>query len=133
MGTWAIHALGNDDAADFLDALYDSDSLAVIDAAISSVLDKDYIEAPEADQALAAVEVIARLQGRPDTSVPAYEELDAWIAANKRVPPLDLIHRTHLAIDRVLAEGSELSELWQESDELDAWMSSVENLRSRLG
>lgn len=133
MGTWAIDALGNDYAGDLLDTLYDGGGLDALDAAISGTVDHDYLEAPEGQQALAAAEVIARLQGRPDPSVSSDEELEAWVAANRQTVPPDLIHRTHLAIDRVLAEGSELRELWQESDEFEAWVSSVESLRSRLG
>lgn len=132
MGTWAIDALGNDDAADWLYTLYDGAGLKVIDETLSAVAMPDYVEAPQAQEALAAAEVVARLQGRPDATVPLDEELDGWIRRSKLIPPPALVQKAHKAIDRILADQSELLELWQESDEFEAWKASVLNLRSRI-
>ena len=132
MGAWAIDALGNDDAGDWLDTLYDGDGLDVIDETLSAVATLDYIEAPQAAEALAAAEVIARLQGRSDMMALPYEELDGWVKSSKLAPTLALVEKAHQAIDRILADQSELLELWQESDEFEAWKASVLNLRSRI-
>jgi hypothetical protein len=132
MGTWAIDALGNDDAGDWLGTLYDGDGLDVIDETLSAVATLDYVEAPQAAEALAAAEVIAHLQGRPDTTMPPHEELEGWVKSSKLVPTPALVDKAHQAIDRILADQSELLELWQESDEFEAWKASVLNLRSRV-
>jgi hypothetical protein len=36
------------------------------------------------------------------------------------------------AIDRIVGENSELNELWEDTDDYDAWVEDVKNLRDRL-
>lgn len=59
--------LDNDTACDWVDELEESDDLSVVEAALEKVLSAglEYIEAPDAEEALAAVDVIVRLQGKP--------------------------------------------------------------------
>jgi len=132
MGTWAIDALGNDDAADWLSDLYDGDSLKLIEQTLSSVLVEDYLDAGPAKEALAAAEAVAYLQGRPDGAVPIEVEVEAWARSSKLVPTPGIVEKAHEAIDRILADESELRDLWQHSDELETWKASVLNLRSRI-
>lgn len=133
MGTWALHAFGNDDVADWLSSLCESSDLSVIDDTLSRVIaTKDYLEAPDGEEGIAAAEVVARLQGRPDPDTPDEEELAEWISRTKMKPDASLARKAHSAIDRILSEPSELLELWQDSEEYEGWMASVLALKARV-
>jgi len=65
MGTWSHEPFGNDDACDWSYELFDSNDLSSVEAALNSVLNgDDYLEASTASNAVAAVEVIAKLLGK---------------------------------------------------------------------
>jgi hypothetical protein len=134
MGAWGVLAFDNDSANDWAYGLDEADDLAPVEAALSEVesVGSGYLEVDAASAALAACEVLARLQGRPGYANAYTEKVDRWVAAHPlEVPPL-LINRGSSAIDRILAENSELREVWEESD-ADAWLAGVADLRSRLG
>jgi hypothetical protein len=135
MGTWSVDAFGNDDAADWGYELEEAEGLDPIEEAISEVLavGGDYLEAPEAAVALAAIEVLARLCGKPGEKNSYTEAADKWVASTSAKPTTELIDRAQAAIARILAENSELNELWQDSEEYDAWLASVSDLRARVG
>ncbi|MBD1917532.1 MULTISPECIES: DUF4259 domain-containing protein [Cyanophyceae] len=134
MGTWSVDAFGNDDAADWAFELAKSDDLSLVEAAINGALTgSDYLDAADAAIALAAIEVIARLNGNWGDRNAYTEPVDAWIAQVNVQPEPELLARARAAIDRILSEDSEMLELWQDSGDYEAWLGSVENLRSRLG
>lgn len=134
MGTWSVDAFGNDAAADWALELAESDDLSLVEAAIDGALaESDYLDAPDAAIALAAIEVIARLNGNWGDRNAYTEPLDAWVAqANVQLEP-ELLERARAAIDRILGADSEMLELWQDSDNYQAWLESVTDLRSRVG
>lgn len=131
MGAWAMDALGNDDAMDWAYDLESCDDLSLVEAALDGVLDSDddYLDALEASVALAAIEVIARLQGHQGI---ANEGIDTWVKDHPLVPGPALVEKAHRAIDRILDENSELKELWAESDEFEAWTTSIRELAARV-
>jgi hypothetical protein len=56
-----------------------------------------------------------------------------WVEEHKLLQPSpDLVQKAHLVITRILAENSELNELWQESEEYNAWLQSVTELKNRV-
>ena len=133
MGTWAIHSFGNDDAADLLGDLTEANDLGPVREAIARVLDADdYLEAPDAQQGLAACEVIAAGLDHPNAAAQAEEELMAWLTRVKPVMDSVIALQATKAIDRILAPDSELRELWEESDEFADWQADVAGLRARL-
>ena len=134
MGTWSVDAFGNDDAADWAFELAETGDLSLLKAAIDEALaESDYLDAPDAAIALAAIEVIARLNGNWGDRNAYTEPADAWVMqANVQLEPA-LVARARAAIDRILSADSEMVELWQDSDDYEAWLASVENLRSRIG
>lgn len=135
MGTWSVDAFGNDNAADWAYELEEAEDLGPIEEALTSVLSAsgEYVEAPDAAIALAAAEVLARLSGSPGEKNAYTEEIDNWVAGTSVKPTAELIEMAKAAIDRILAENSELNELWKDSDEYDDWRASVSDLRARLG
>jgi hypothetical protein len=134
MGTWAVDAFGNDSAADWAFGLEGTKDLALVEEALDKVVDigDGYLEAPDAMDALAAAEVIARLQGNWGERSAYSEPADAWVEKTKLSPAAPLARKAHEAIDRILGEPSELRELWQESDDCAAWEASVLELKSRV-
>ena len=135
MGAWSVDPFGNDDAADWAYELEEADSLSPIEEAIDAVLSsgEDYLEAPQACVAIAAIEVLARLAGRSGEKTSHTEAVDNWVASVQLKPPVELIDKAQAALARILAENSELAELWQDSDDHDAWQASMDDLQARVG
>jgi Domain of unknown function (DUF4259) len=136
MGTWAADSFGNDDAADWAFELTGCTDLSVIERAIESVLTDDpsdnYIEAPTAAEAIAAIETLARLQGNWGERSSYTAPMDAWVEAVRLAVPPALAAQAVRALDRIVGPSSELHELWAESEELDEWLASVADLRGRV-
>ena len=78
--------------------------------------------------ALAACEVLARLIGNSGYRNAYTEKVDIWVAAHPTKPDPSLLTRARDAIRRVLAEKSELRQLWEVADG-DSWRKTVEDLR----
>lgn len=135
MGAWSVDAFGNDDAADWAHDLEDADDLGPIEEAFASVLEAgdEYLEAPQASVALAAVEALARLMGRTGEKSAYTEAVDNWVAKATAKPTTGLIDKAQVVVSRILADDSELKELWQDSDDYAAWLASVSDLRARVG
>lgn len=134
MGAWGTGVFDNDTACDWADDLAETNNLSAIEAALDKVLASgaEYIEAPDAEEALAAAEVIARLQGNAGFSDAYTETINTWVEENKLNVSAALANKACSALERILLEPSELMELWEESDEFGVWKSVVENLKSRI-
>ena len=133
MGAWGVLAFDNDDANDWAYDLEGADDLALVESAFDTIEQTDdYLEAPDASNALAACEVLARLNGKSGYKNSSTEKVDEWVAAHPQTPSPALLKRADAAIDRILGENSELKELWADSDQNGAWLASVEDLRQRL-
>ena len=133
MGAWGDGSFENDDACDLACDLTECTDLSLLEEALSAAINPDdYVEAPEAGRALAAVEVVLALLGRPTAAIAEEEELMAWVAACNQVPSAGLLALAHLALQRVQAEDCELRELKEESDGLETWMKEVQALHSYL-
>ncbi len=134
MGAWAIDSFGNDDACDWAFELEKVNDLSLVEATLDAVLDSgnEYVEAPEAASAIAAIKVIARLQGNWGKRSSYSENVDNWVEKNKLQPSTALAQKAHLVIDRILAEKSELNELWEESKDYEGWLASIAELKERI-
>ena len=133
MGAWGVLAFDNDNANDWAYDLEGTADLSLVESAFDTVEETDdYLEAPDASNALAACEVLARLNGKPGYKNSYTEKVDEWVAAHPQTPSPALLKRAMAAIDRILGQNSELKELWADGDENGAWRASVEDLRQRL-
>ena len=134
MGAWGIDALGNDAACDWVYGLDECNDLALVEETLNKALAEgaEYLESPDACEALAAIEVIARLQGNWGEKNSYSESMDAWVEKTELAPSQELAEKAHKVIARILADDSELRELWQESEEFDEWKASVKNLADRV-
>lgn len=134
MGTWALDAFGNDYAMDWAQDLQEYKTLELVETTLDNVIDSTgaELEAPFAAEALAALDVIARLLGKPGAADPATAEVDEWVAACKKKVTPPLLEKARLAFDKIVAETSELRQLWQDSDHFDDWQQDVAALRRRV-
>jgi hypothetical protein len=135
MGAWSCESFGNDDACDWAAQLEEYEDLSLVEATLDAVLeagDENYLEAPEASEAIAAAEVVARLQGNACTQDASPEEVDAWVDRIRLMPSPELAAKARRALDRVLAGPSELMELWDESEEAGQWRAAVRELKDRI-
>jgi hypothetical protein len=139
MGTWGHKTFESDGALDFTAELVEGDKSLIKDAILKVVEigEEDYLEAPDCENALVAIEFIAAHKGNPSADFPG--DATDWVKRNdllvyktgifgKRV---DIIELSKKAIDRILA-NSELKELWEEGKEGEEWKKGVVDLRNRV-
>jgi Domain of unknown function (DUF4259) len=134
MGAWGTGIFDNDTACDWAYELEGQRDLGVIERTLDTVLEigDGYLEASESEEALAAAEALARLQGHWGVRDSYTETMDAWVETVGLTSPPALVRKAQAAIDRILAADSGLAELWAESDEFEAWKAAVAELRGRL-
>ncbi|MDT3399519.1 DUF4259 domain-containing protein [Streptomyces sp. B1866] len=130
MGTWDIGPFDNDEAADFAGTLDRAPvrerARLLRDALRAAAEEAGYLEGPDGARAVAAAALVAaaRTGGGADSAYGPREPL----------PPLpdDLAALAARALDRVLAEDSELRELWEDSGDAAPWAGGVTRVRDAL-
>jgi len=134
MGAWGVGTFENDTACDFAAEVAGRLNLSKIECALDRVLNavESYVEAPDGEEALAAAEIVARLNNRPGAKTAYTEQIDLWVGRMKTVPPAALIDKARRGATRIVLPPSELLELWEESGDFDTWKASVNELLSRL-
>jgi ABC-type amino acid transport substrate-binding protein len=136
MGTWAVDAFGNDYAQDWAQDLHETSNLDAVEDTLNTALDTTAgeLDAPFAAEALVAIEVLARLQGKGGARSDDSAAVDEWVAARKpkAKPRADLADKARRALERILSDQSELRELWEDSEHYEEWRAAVEDLRARL-
>ena len=135
MGEWGVGVFDNDSAPDWAYGLEGKTDTAYIADTLDRVLEvgEDYLEAPDAEEGLAAAEAVARIVGRWGVRNSYTETMDKWIESVKPTAGPDLVQKAARVVSRVLREPSEALELWAESDEFEAWKAVAVELRNRLG
>ena len=133
MGAWGDGIFENDMAMDFIGDLAEAPGNAPSELSqrFEAVDGEEYVESPDGSEALAAAAIVsAARDGSPvdrrDPSVAEY--------LGKIVPhvPAGLEAAAVAAIDRVLGEGSELVELWEEAGSLEAFRREPLAIREHL-
>ena len=124
MGTWSHESFGNDTANDWAYELEDATDFVVIEAALQVALDEgdEYLDADLAMEAIAAVEVIAKRLGKGTQSDVYTEKVDQWLETISEQPSDGLLSLAKRVLERIVADDSELKELWLESDEYELWL-----------
>jgi hypothetical protein len=134
VGTWETGVFDNDTAADWAFGLAEESDTSYIESTLDKVIGvgTEYLEAPDAEEGLAAADTVARLLGRGGAKTPYTEAVDKWLASSKLPVDASLAQKALRVVDRVLTEPSEALELWQESDDFEKWKSMLRDLRARL-
>ena len=133
MGAWSHESFGNDTAADWAYGLAECKDMAYIESAIDAVLsEEDYLDSDIASEAVAAIEVVAKMLGK-GTQADAYtENADIWVAAMTVPPSPELRAKAVRTLDRITADESELAELWSDTDDSDSWSATLATLRNAM-
>ena len=130
-GVWNVGSFENDDALDWVSECTQSSSITPVTRAFETVLQAEYIEAPDGAIAIAAAEAVAAAVGKPSESLPA--ELRVWIERQPREKLAQLAPTARKALTRILdPKVSELQQLWSEGDNRK-WTAAVTELAARLG
>ena len=133
MGAWGLGSFENDDACDFLADATESGDLSLIREVLDNVLTStEYVEAPDACQAIVAAEIIAAALGHPTLAAQQEEELTSWLSRIRPTIDKELANQASDALTRILAPNSELRELWEETDDFSDWQASVKELGQQL-
>jgi hypothetical protein len=134
MGAWGVGTFENDDACDFAAEVAKSSNLSKMEDALDRVLKagNEYIEAPEATEALAAAEIVTRLAGRAGEKTAYTEEIDKWVDKNKDGSAGFAARKGAPLRGSHYGGAIRTLELCMESDESDAWKKSANELMSRL-
>jgi len=130
MGAWSHEPFGNDTACDWSYGLLETSDLSSIEAALDAVIEsgEDYLDADRATEAIAAIEVLAKLQGKGTQTDSYTEDLDQWVKRHPQKPSTKLLAKAKQVIERIGSPESELLELWEEGEEADAWKASLQQL-----
>ena len=131
MGAWATDSFSNDDALDWLEAFTAAPTLEMLRDTLDAILAEDEeLEAPDCAEAIVAAEIVASLNGRPSPKIP--DDLKVWLATDHGLEAKSLTPLARKAMARIIA-GSELQELWDQSDSEAAWRAEMAELMGRLG
>lgn len=134
MGAWDTGIFDDDTALDVLASLALADPMEQINEWYDNVQDTDYLEYTDGQCVLVSGAVIDAALNGTVYPCPDEETLAAVVATVKQNAPAALKHTAVANLQRVLGEGSELRELWEENEELyPAWRSNIEAIIARLG
>lgn len=131
MTAWGTGPFDNDEAVDFAATLDDLDPddrpAAIRDALAEAAEQTDYLDREAGGAAVAAAALIAAQQ-------PDGEPVDSTYGPKQAIPelPEELCQLAVQALTRVLADDSELNELWSESPDGDAWFTMIAQLAEVL-
>jgi hypothetical protein len=130
MGAWGLQAFENDDALEWVAKLPRAEDSSVCTRAFARIPKdrKEGVSAPNACQALAAAEAVAAALGARTSAVP--DEVTAWVEDHRGVSPA-VVKEARRVVRRILAD-SELKNLWQDTDDFQAWQATVHDLLQRL-
>ena len=86
MGTWGAGPLDNDTAVDWMYGLGEVFDLSLIEGTLNRALavGADYLEAPDAEEALAAAEAVARMGGNFGVRNDYTQTMDDWVTYMNR-------------------------------------------------
>ena len=134
MGAWSHEPFGNDTANDWAYGLVETGDLGYVESALDGVLEvgDDYLDASVAEEAVAAIEVFAKLLGRSTQTDSYTEKVDMWVKTTKSKPTPALRLKAKQAIQRIMSVNSELRELWEESDDGAEWKAAMTQLRAAI-
>ncbi len=134
MGTWGVGSFANDAASDWVYELEHVEDLSYVEETLTKIvtIGSEYLEAPEAEEAIAAADVLARLKGAHKGDQTDSEAVADWVAAHPQQPPAGLVSIALQALERITTPPSELLELWMESKDFEKWKDEISALKAAL-
>lgn len=105
----------------------------VIDASEKvHLIGPQYLPLHVTNEALAACEVIARLQGDFGEKDVSPESVDMWVQNNNLIVLPEIADLAIAVIDRILSGPSEALETWISDDSLKSWKANVVELKKQF-
>lgn len=136
MGTWADGIFDNDSAGELADRVAGGGGIAAIEKALDKVLPP---LRSEADEALAAADIVARLLGSFGQQDAYTEEIDNWVKNSQATVAPILVEKALWAIERVLADHAkemamvaEDPEAGEDPADYEEWRNEIQALVERL-
>ena len=131
MGTWDPTSFGNDTANDWAYDLEECHDLSYIAATMQKVIDvqDQRLSARASEEAIAAVEVVAWLRGKPSALNAYTKKVAAWVEAHPLQLTSAIEQHALTVMDRIRQPPSELLELWGDDER---WTAAMLDLRRRL-
>ncbi|PQO31397.1 hypothetical protein C5Y96_13745 [Blastopirellula marina] len=134
MGAWGHEIFDNDAACDWLDSLLVRDDLSSIELALDKVNQSaDSIDTATASAALAACETLARLRGRPGLHEASLDQLKHWTDHHNHLDTDHLVPLAMQTLARIQADDCQLKQQWQQSENFEKWVATVEDVARRIG
>jgi len=137
MGAWGEGPFENDTAADWVFEFEQADlesGLTHVQVALdgaAGVGSADYLDSDAGAEALAAAELVAAMRGAAIEKSPYNEAAIDWVARTSPVADQALVDLAVHALDRVVADNSELAQLWDEA-EPTSWRAAVEERKASI-
>ncbi len=123
-------AFGNETAREWLRTLFPtSTDEQIIRAFLAVVQSESFIDAQDAERAVAAAEMVALSHGAGAPDDP--QECILWIKRNSYKAAPELVNAAVEVIERIFS-NSELKELWERTEGMIQWKTEIHSLLSRL-
>jgi hypothetical protein len=129
VGAWGTGSFENDDAADWVGRLGALTPEDLTKALVEAADHPAYLETQAANEAVAAGEVVAALNGAPAEEAPA--AVVEWAKRHPQAFRPELKALAMRTLERV-RKNSELKDLWMEADGLNDWIAAMRELQGRL-
>ena len=134
MGTWGAGTLDNDTAVDWMYGLGEVSDFSLVEGTLDRALEcgDQMLAVPEAEEGIAAAEVVARLLGNPGVRNDYTRPMDDWISYMTERPSPELIEKARRVVARVREQPSALLTLWSSTPDGEVWLRAVARLAERL-
>lgn len=136
MGAWGHGPFEDDGALDFVWEIEEAENpKEIILEALDHAIGSKYLETDQANAAIVSAAYIdSAVNGTKYTTAKMSEpyEVDTFPTRFPDLDLSDLKSKAVVALGKVIADGSELKELWEESEE-PAWQQGIEEMIKRLG
>ncbi|WDI44851.1 DUF4259 domain-containing protein [Bremerella sp. P1] len=134
MGAWGHEIFDNDAACDWLDSLLVRDDLSWIEIALEQVNQEGSdFDSDDASAALAACETLAYLRGRPGLHEASLDQLKQWADQHNHLNTDPLVPLATKVLARIHSDACPLNRLWQQAEQYDKWLATVEDVGRRIG
>lgn len=128
---WGTDTFGNGDALDFLMEVVEQPGIEPVRRAIAQAAAGPLPLTPAA-QALAALEVLAAVHGKPTRAAKNMDDLIDWVGTHKPQIDAALLAQAKQALENLAAPDSALHAVYRAHGTDAAWLQSVAELRANL-
>jgi hypothetical protein len=132
MSAWGHGFFENDNAGDWAYRLDCSRDLHFVEETLDRALGPQRLAFWEGEEVLAAAETVARLKGNWGRCDSATRPVDDWIKNTSHLLTPALIEKAAAALERIAADSSSLSLVWEGSRLHEEWLNNIADLRARI-